>query len=50
MSDTITIITILYFILIIPIIPLYRVMNNHKLAEIRTREEQGDEEEEKSLM
>ena len=49
--DTLTVFTILYIIIIIiPMIILYRVLSRHKHGERRSADEDGDEEEEKSLM
>ena len=50
MSDTVSILSLLYIFLILPIIPLYRTLNTHKQGERGDHMEQGDEEEQKNLM
>ena len=50
MSDTVSILSLLYIFLILPIIPLYRTLNTDKQRERGDHVEQGDEEEQKNLM
>ena len=50
MSDTVSILSLLYILIILPIIPLYRTLNTDKQEERGPHVEQGDEEEQKSLM